>query len=108
MVLGNEHFFGPWDEENDMIDELELTTILIALQILPVLHPKAHIRVFCDNTVAISYILHMGGKKRRLHSIAQEIWDLLESYDAFLVSTYVASAENVADQFTRGFSKDEK
>jgi hypothetical protein len=60
-VHGNEYFYGPWDEEETFIDELELTTVLLALQILPVLTNGANLRIFCDNTVAIAYINHMGG-----------------------------------------------
>jgi hypothetical protein len=59
--------------------------------------------VFCDNTVAIAYINHMGGNVGWLHRITRQIWDLLESKDAFLTATYVASAANIGDQYTRGF-----
>jgi hypothetical protein len=103
VVYGNDYVYGAWEDQDDPIDELELTTVLLALQILPVLRPRAHLRVFCDNTVAIAYINHMGGNVGRLHRIARQIWDLLESKDAFLTATYVASAANIADQYTRGF-----
>jgi hypothetical protein len=64
--------------------------------------------VYCDNTVAIAYINHMGGNVNRLHKIARQIWDLLEEHDAFLTATYIASAANIADQYTRGFERNEK
>jgi hypothetical protein len=44
----------------------------------------------------------MGGNVRRLDTIAREIWDLLEEHEAFLTAVYVPSADNIADQFTRG------
>ena len=50
----------------------------------------------------------MGGNKSRLHVIARQIWDLLEEHNAFLTAVYVASKDNIADQFTRGFTKANK
>lgn len=108
VVHENTHFYGPWDESGVHIDALELTTILIALQILPILSEGANLKVFCDNTVANAYVKHMGGNKPRLHQIARKIWDLLEEHNAFLTAVYVASKDNVADQYTRGFSKETK
>jgi hypothetical protein len=89
-----------WEVADTPIDELELATVLIALETLPVLRPNANLRVFCDNTVAIAYVNHMGRKIQRLNRIARRIWDLVEVHNAFLTATYVASAQNVADAFT--------
>ncbi len=108
VVYRSSHYEGPWEDRDDPIDELELTTILIALQLLPVLRTNANLKVYCDNTVAISYINKMGGNVRRLDRIARRIWDLLESHSAFLTAVYVASADNVADQYTRGFDQNAK
>ena len=109
VVYKDQHFYEPWeDEEDTLIDELELMTVLVALQILPILKSQANLRVFCDNTVANAYIKYMGGKVKRLDIIARQIWDLLEKHDAFLTATYVQSAKNVADKFTRGFSQETK
>ena len=105
VVFNNQHFFGAWDNKSERINELEMRTILVALQVLPVMTKRANLHVYCDNTVAIAYMNHQGGKKLRLHQIARQIWDLLEEHDTFLTATYVPSAENVADQFTRGFEK---
>ncbi len=105
VVFGDQYRCGIWEDRDDPIDELELTTVLIALQVLPVLQHEANLQVFCDNTVAIAYINHMGGNVRRLDRIARQIWDLLEEHSAFLTAVYVPSAKNVADQFTRGFDK---
>jgi hypothetical protein len=56
VVYHDTPYRGQWEDHEDPIDELELQTVLIALQLLPVLHENAHLRVFCDNTVAIAYI----------------------------------------------------
>jgi hypothetical protein len=71
VVHGNQYFYGPWDNEETFIDELELTTVLLALQILPVLTVGANLRVFCDNTVAIAYINHMGGNVVSLKTLSK-------------------------------------
>jgi hypothetical protein len=102
VVFGEQYYYGAWEQQEEPIDELELMTILIALQLLPILHQNANLRVFCDNTVAIAYVNHMGGNVRRLNSIARQIWDLLEEKNAFLTAVYVPSAKNIADQYTRG------
>jgi hypothetical protein len=102
VVFEEEHYYGPWETQDTPIDQLELMTVLIALQVLPIVNQNANLRVFCDNTVAIAYINHMGGKVKRLDDIARQIWHLLEESNAFLTAVYVPSAKNVADQFTRG------
>jgi hypothetical protein len=103
-VYQGESVYGSWEISENPIDELELSTVLIALETLHVLQPYANLRVFCDNTVAIAYVNHMGGKIQRLNTIARRIWDLVEAHNAFITATYVASAQNVADEFTRGFN----
>jgi hypothetical protein len=108
VVYRSSHFCGPWEDEGDPIDELELTTILIALQLLPVLQDNVHLRVHCDNTVAIAYVNNMGGNVARLDRIARQIWDLIEAKSAFLTAVYVASEDNIADQYTRGFDQNKK
>ncbi len=108
VVYHSSHYCGPWEDQEDPIDELELNTILIALQLLPVLQNDAYLRVYCDNTVAISYVNNMGGNVARLDRIARKIWDLLEAHSAFLTAVYVPSAENIADQYTRGFDTNRK
>jgi hypothetical protein len=102
VVYKNQPYYGAWETTDDPIDQLELTTVLIALQLLPVLHDNANLKVFCDNTVAIAYINKMGGNVKRLDKIAREIWSLLEAKNAYLTAVYVPSADNIADRFTRG------
>ncbi len=104
MVHAGNSYYGPWDNTRTSIDELKLATILVALEILPVLTSNANLHVFCDNTVAIAYVNHMGGKIPRLNILARRIWDLLEAQNATLTATYVASVDNIADLFTRDFS----
>ncbi len=72
------------------MDELELRAVLSALQSFPVTLEHKVIRVHCDNTVAVAYINHMGGRIPRLDRIAQTIWQFLEVHNAFLIATYIS------------------
>jgi hypothetical protein len=94
--------YGGWENEELRIDELELRAVLGALQTFPVTREHKVIRVRCDNTVAVAYINHMGGRIPRLDRIARKIWQFLEAHDAFLIATYIPTNENPADALTRG------
>jgi hypothetical protein len=102
VVYNDESYYGVWEDRDEHIDELELATVLIALQLLPIVTTGANLRVFCDNTVAIAYINNMGGNVKRLEVLARHIWQILEKKSAFLTAVYVPSERNVADQYTRG------
>ncbi len=60
------------------------------------------ILIRCDNTVAVSYINHMGGRIPRLDRLARKIWKLFEAHNAFVIATYIPTEENPADELTRG------
>jgi hypothetical protein len=82
--------YGGWENEELRMDELELRAVLSALQSFPVTLEHKVIRVHCDNTVAVAYINHMGGRIPRLDRIAQTIWQFLEVHNAFLIATYIS------------------
>jgi hypothetical protein len=98
--------FGVWEDVTlNPIDELEMRAVLAALQTLPILQHGVNVLLHCDNTTAVAYINKMGGTVHRLHVIARQIWDLLEKQNAFMHAVYVPSAENPADELTRGFKR---
>ncbi len=105
-IWGEERVFGVWEECTvEPIDELEMRAVLAALQTLPILSHGVNILLNCDNTTAVAYINKMGGPVYRLHVLARQIWDVLEQSDAFMHAVYVPSAENPADELTRGFKR---
>ncbi len=105
-IWGTQKVFGVWEECTvEPIDELEMRAVLAALQTLPILRTGVNILLNCDNTTAVAYINKMGGVVNRLHVLAREIWILLEEHDAFIHAVYVPSAENPADELTRGFKR---
>jgi hypothetical protein len=101
-IWDEERVFGGWEKDETRIDELELHAVLVALQTFPVAEHHRVILARCDNTVAVAYLNHMGGRIPRLNNIAKKIWSLLEAHDAFLVATYIPTDENPADELTRG------
>ncbi len=101
-IWNDQQVFGGWEKEEDRIDELELQAVLFALQTFTVLQTHKVISVRCDNTVAVAYINHMGGRIPRLDRIARRIWNLLEQHNAFVVATYIPTDVNPADELTRG------
>jgi hypothetical protein len=101
-IWGSNRIYGGWEKEETHIDELELHAVLVALQTFPVLQEHRVILVRCDNTVAVAYINHMGGRIPRLDFIARRIWSVLEQHDAFVIATYIPTQDNPADQLTRG------
>jgi hypothetical protein len=101
-IWEGQQVFGGWEKEESRIDELELQAVLAALQSFPIAQTHKVIRARVDNTVAVAYINHMGGRIPRLNRIARKIWDVLEANDAFLIATYIPTHENPADELTRG------
>jgi hypothetical protein len=101
-IWNRQRVYGGWEKPEARIDELELQAVLFALQTFPVFQQHQVISIRCDNTVAVAYLNHMGGRIARLNSIAKRIWNLLESNNAFIVATYIPTDVNPADELTRG------
>jgi hypothetical protein len=102
QIWEKQRVFCGWEKEESRIDELELQAVLAALQSFPIAQTHKVIRARVDNTVAVAYINHMGGRIPRLNRIARKIWAVLEENDAFLIATYIPTHENPADELTRG------
>jgi hypothetical protein len=101
-IWGQQQIYGGWEKAEERIDQLELQAVLFALQTFPVLNSHKVISIRCDNTVAVAYLNHMGGRIQRLDKIARQIWTLLEQNKAFVVATYIPTDVNPADELTRG------
>jgi hypothetical protein len=101
-IWNNQQVYGGWEKEEARIDELELHAVLVALQTFPVFRRHQVISIRCDNTVAVAYLNHMGGRIPRLNSLAKRIWDVLEKNNAFIIATYIPTDVNPADALTRG------
>jgi hypothetical protein len=101
-IWGEKEIFGAWEEQEEQIDELELLTVLLALETWNLAQNHETILLRCDNTVAVAYVNHKGGKIDRLDAIARKIWCHLEHHGSFMIAAYIATNENPADALTRG------
>jgi hypothetical protein len=105
-IWDNQEIFSPWESDTeDCIDELELLTVLYAVQCWSLeWAPGSNIQLWCDNQVAVAYIRNMDGLVDRLDRIAKQIWQKLECRDLFMIASYIHTKENPADALTRGVS----
>lgn len=90
---------GGWSEDERLlhINALELKAILFALQAFGLELYGKHVRVFCDNTTALSYVNEMGGMKSdACNEIAIQIWDWCVTNGAWVTCSHIPSKENTA------------
>lgn len=77
------------------INALELKAIFLALPTFGLELPGKHVRVFCDNTTAISYVNEMGAMNSGACTvIAIQIWDWCAAHDAWVTCSHIPGQEN--------------
>ena len=100
---------GRWlyQESKFHINDLELKTILLALQSLCNHMQCCHIKLLCDNTTAVSYICNMGGTKSRVcNEVIREVIMWCMARHLTLSVSHLAGKLNVdveADRASRNF-----
>lgn len=85
------------------INVLELKAILLVLQGFTPLLSGKHIKVYCDNTTAMTYVNEMGGTKSlTCNDIAIQIWDWCLTSNAWITCSHIPGKENtLADMASR-------
>jgi len=95
---------GYWDLETQQKSNnfKELAAIKNALLSFPErIHSKS-VLVRTDNTIALAYINHMGGRIKELSDLSAEIWDFCLTKETYLQASYIPGEENViADRLSR-------
>lgn len=89
---------GNWsrEEKHLHINALELKAILLTLQTFTLELRDRHIKVFCDNTTAISYVNEMGGSKSQTcNNISIEIWDWCVGNNSWIICSHIPGKDNV-------------
>ena len=89
---------GGWslEERSLHINALELKAILLVLQTFQLDLRGRHIKVFCDNTTATTYVNEMGGTKSlACNDIATDIWDWCISNNAWITCSHIPGRENL-------------
>lgn len=83
---------GSWSvEERQLhINVLELKAILLALQTFRLELCGKHVKVFCDNITAITYVNEMGGTRSLMcNEVAILIWDWCIANDAWITCSHI-------------------
>ena len=100
---------GSWSSSEKMshINVLELLACFLTLKSLCRYKYNVHIRIFMDNTVAVSYINKMGGRKGFLNQMARDIWFWCIERHIWLSACHLPGKNNVvADHLSRNFNDD--
>ncbi|XP_062571921.1 uncharacterized protein LOC134233885 [Saccostrea cucullata] len=95
---------GEWlDEDKEKhINFLELKVGLIALSKFCNDLQEGHVKLYMDNTVAVTYISKMGGKIESLNDLTISIWDFCMARNIWLSASHIAGVENIeADYLSR-------
>lgn len=100
---------GHWsvEEKVEHINYLELKAGFLTLKALCANIRHAHIRLSMDNTVAVSYVNNMGGRKTKLNKLVRDIWFWCIDRHIWLSSSHVPGSENfTADCLSRSVNVD--
>lgn len=95
---------GHWNQSESVlhINCLELLSAYFALKSLARDYTNTHICIYIDNTTAVSYINHMGGRMATLNSLARKIWDWCQERSIWLSAAHLPGTENLeADLLSR-------
>ena len=99
---------GRWkvEEANLHINVLEMIAVLFGLKCFCPNLTNTHVRVFVDNSTAVTYINEMGGMKSELcNRVAKEIWEWCQNRDIWLSACHIPGQENIdADKASRVFN----
>lgn len=97
------HGFWSTKERENHINYLELLSAFFGIKCFASHLKDYHILLRIDNTTAIAYINRMGGiQKRKLSTLAKDIWKWCEQRNLWLFASYIRSEENsVADAESR-------
>ncbi|CAG2204684.1 unnamed protein product [Mytilus edulis] len=99
--------FWTHDEIFEHINFLELKAALLTLQSLGHMLHDTHIRLYVDNTVAVSYIHNFGGRIPSLHNLTKEIWHWCVDRNIWLSVAHIPGKDNVtADKLSRKLNED--
>lgn len=61
---------------------------------------NGHVRLYMDNSVAVTYISKMGGKIASLNDLTVSIWNFCMDRNLWLSANHIAGVENIeADIF---------
>lgn len=99
---------GRWTEEEHQlhINVRELKAVFLALKVFVKEVRGKHVKVFCDNTTAVTYINEMGGtKSMACNRVCIDIWNWCLDNQAWITCSYIPGSENfLPDTASRKFN----
>ena len=100
-TCGKEKTGGRWDEEEQKnhINYLELLGAFFVLKSFEKELTGMHVHCWLDNTTAIAYLNHMGGRQSLLNNLAFEIWSWALSREMWLTAGHVPGVQNIEADF---------
>ncbi|XP_062570047.1 uncharacterized protein LOC134232103, partial [Saccostrea cucullata] len=100
---------GLWDDHDKEahINFLELKAAYLALTRMCKHLKDCHVKLYLDNTVAVTYINKMGGKIETLNELTKQFWEFCIKRNIWVTACHIAGVENVeADYLSRNFNPD--
>ncbi len=97
---------GTWSavEAPYHINYKELHAAFLTLKTFAADARNVHVRLHVDNSTAVSYINHMGGRKRLLNDLTRDIWLWANDRGLWLSAVHIAGRDNfAADRESRKF-----
>ena len=92
----NEKTGGRWNEKEKQwhINYLELLGAFHALQSFQDKLVDKHVQLLLDNTTAVAYVNHMGGKQPSLNDLARTLWSWCLAKNIWLSAAHIPGVNN--------------
>ncbi len=81
------------------IHQKELLAILLFLRSCPIDLTNKVVDIGIDNTTALSYVRKLGGRKKYLADISDQIWEILQNLKVVLLAYHLPGEKNTLADF---------
>ena len=87
------------------INWLELSAVLFGVKCFVHSH-NCLVKVFCDNSTAVTYINNLGGMVPSLHAVSKSIWEWCFAHHCVLETFHIPGSSNLqADSLSRQYNR---
>ena len=87
------------------INWLELSAVLFGVKCFVHSH-NCLVKVFCDNSTAVTYINNLGGMVPSLHAVSKSIWEWCFAHHCVLEALHIPGSSNLqADSLSRQYNR---
>ena len=98
---------GLWSSKEQAmhINWLELSAVLFGVKCFVHSH-NCLVKVFCDNSTAVTYINNLGGMVPSLHAVSKSIWEWCFAHHCVLEAFHIPGSSNLqADSLSRQYNR---